>query len=376
MEILGVLLAFVGFALGIYEIINTLRGKENKRVLCGVVIAYLGYGVFNSVSQKDLRHFGVAFLFGLIFYAIKVLCGFLRMVAKHEKRSFRKNLIVLAVLLVGFIAGMMLPYDKAEEAKRAAESNARMIERAASSAQSANSRTDSEAATGGEEELQHSTEEITAESGEIEKNSSTTASSTDDSKEIQSFLKRNKEVSETFARNLEDALSLTGLGYTLDDISWFEQTDDWTAGKRYNAQINMEDYIQIATIGDEIYSIKNTQNSETDNFLYRNENLKPDAGEIADGSILLTDGELGAYGKEVTTKSGYKYVWYTIPAGNYTVENKAKQSTVFVVSDSNSDDVSECLKLASDGEKTRLTVKNGYHIELSMYAQILLMPEQ
>lgn len=376
MEILGVLLAFVGFALGIYEIINTLRGKENKRVLCGVVIAYLGYGVFNSVSQKDLRHFGVAFLFGLIFYAIKVLCGFLRMVAKHEKRSFRKNLIVLAVLLVGFIAGMMLPYDKAEEAKRAAESNARMIERAASSAQSANSRTDSEVATGGEAELQHSTEEITAESGEIEKNSSTTASSTDDSKEIKSFLKRNKEVSETFARNLEDALSLTGLGYTLDDISWFEQTDDWTAGKRYNAQINMEDYIQIATIGDEIYSIKNTQNSETDNFLYRNENLKPDAGEIADGSILLTDGELGAYGKEVTTKSGYKYVWYTIPTGNYTVENKAKQSTVFVVSDSNSDDVSECLKLASDGEKTRLTVKNGYHIELSMYAQILLTPEQ
>lgn len=376
MEILGVLLAFVGFALGIYEIINTLRGKENKRVLCGVVMAYLGYGVFNSVSQKDLRHFGVAFLFGLIFYAIKVLCGFLRMAAKHEKRSFRKNLIVLAVLLVGFIAGMMLPYDKAEEAKRAAESNARMIERAASSAQSANSRTDSEAATGGEAELQHSTEEITAESGEIEKNSSTTASSTDDSKEIKSFLKRNKEVSETFARNLEDALSLTGLGYTLDDISWFEQTDDWTAGKRYNAQINMEDYIQIATIGDEIYSIKNTQNSETDNFLYRNESLKPDAGEIAEGSILLTDGELGAYGKEVTTKSGYKYVWYTVPAGNYTVENKAKQSTVFVVSDSNSDDVSECLKLASDGEKTRLTVKDGYHIELSMYAQILLTPEQ
>jgi type II secretory pathway pseudopilin PulG len=376
MEILGVLLAFVGFALGIYEIINTLRGKENKRVLCGVVIAYLGYGVFNSVSQKDLRHFGVAFLFGLIFYAIKVLCGFLRMVAKHEKRSFRKNLIVLAVLLVGFIAGMMLPYDKAEEAKRAAESNARMIERAASSAQSANSRTDSEAATGGEAELQHSTEEITAESGEIEKISSTTASLTDDSKEIKSFLKRNKEVSETFARNLEDALSLTGLGYTLDDISWFEQTDDWTAGKRYNAQINMEDYIQIATIGDEIYSIKNTQNSETDKFLYRNENLKPDAGEIADGSILLTDGELGAYGKEVTTKSGYKYVWYTIPTGNYTVENKAKQSTVFVVSDSNSDDVSECLKLASDGEKTRLTVKDGYHIELSMYAQVLLIPRQ
>ena len=104
--------------------------------------------------------------------------------------------------------------------------------------------------------------------------------------------------------------------------------------------------------------------------------MKPDAGDVPDGSILLTDGELGDYGKEATTKSGYKYVRYTVPAGNYTVENKAKQSSIFVVSDSNSDDVSECLKLASDGEKTRLTVKNGYHIELSMYAQILLMPEQ
>ena len=373
MEILGVLLAFVGFALGIYEMINTLRGKENKRILCGIAIAYLGYGVCYSVFQKDLRHFGVAFLFGLIFYAIRVLCGFLRMVAKHEKRSFRKNLIVLAVLLVGFIAGMMLPY---EEAKRTAESDARMIEKAASSAQAANSRTNSEVATSGEAELQHTTEETTAESDAIEKSASIIAPSTDESQEIKSFLKRNKEASETFARNLEDALSLTGLGYTLDDISWFEQTDDWAAGKRYNAQINMKDYIQIATIGDEIYSIKNTQNSETDNFLYRNENLKPDAGEIADSSILLTDGELGAYGKEVTTKSGYKYVWYTIPTGNYTVENKAKQSTVFVVSDSNSDDVSECLKLASNGEKTRLTVKDGYHIELSMYAQILLTPEQ
>lgn len=376
MEILGVLLAFVGFALGIYEIINTLRGKENKRVLCGVAIAYLGYGVCYSVSQKDLRHLGVAFLFGLIFYAIKVLCGFLRMVAKHEKRSFRKNLIVLAVLLVGFIAGMMLPYDKAEEAKRAAESNARMIERAASSAQSANSRTDSEAATGGEAELQHSTEEITAESGEIEKNSSTTASSTDDSKEIKSFLKRNKEATETFAKNLKAALPLAGLDYTLDDVNWLEQTDDWAAGSRYNAQINGKIYIQIATINDEIYSIKNTKNGATDDFLYKNEDLKPDAGDVPDGSILLTDGELGDYGKEATTKSGYKYVRYTVPTGNYTVENKAKQSSIFVVSDSNSDDVSASLQLSSNGEKARLTIKDGYHIELSMYAQILLMPEQ
>lgn len=376
MEILGVLLAFVGFALGIYEMINTLRGKENKRILCGIAIAYLGYGVCYSVSQKDLRHFGVAFLFGLIFYAIRVLCGFLRMVAKHEKRSFRKNLIVLAVLLVGFIAGMMLPYDKAEEAKRTAESDARMIEKAASSAQAANSRTDSEVVTSGEAELQHTTEETTAESDAIEKSASIIAPSTDESKEIKSFLKRNKEVSETFAKNLKEVLPLAGLDYTLDDVNWFEQTDDWAAGSRYNAQINGKIYIQIAAIGDEIYSIKDTKNGATDDFLYKNEDLKPDAGDIPDGSILLTDGELGDYGKEATTKSGYKYVRYTVPAGNYTVENKAKQSAVFVVSDSNSDNVSASLQLSSNGEKARLTVKDGYHIELSMYAQILLTPEQ
>ena len=376
MEILGVLLAFVGFALGIYEIINTLRGKENKRILCGIAIAYLGYGVCYSVSQKDLRHFGVAFLFGLIFYAIRVLCGFLRMVAKHEERSFGRNLIVLAVLLVSFIAGMMLPYDKEEETKRAAESDARMNEKAASSVQAANSRTDSEVATSGEAELQHTTKETTAESDAIEKSASIITPSTNESKEIKSFLKRNKEVSEIFAKNLKEVLPLAGLDYTLDDVNWFEQTDDWAAGSRYNAQINGKIYVQIAAIGDEIYSIKDTKNGATDDFLYKNEDLKPDAGDVLDGSILLTDGELGDYGKEVTTKSGYKYVRYTVPAGNYTVENKAKQSAVFVVSDSNSDDVSASLQLSSNGEKARLTVKDGYHIELSMYAQILLTPEQ
>lgn len=198
----------------------------------------------------------------------------------------------------------------------------------------------------------------------------------DENEATKSFLKRNKEVNEAFAKNLADALDSTGLGYTLDDINWLEQTDDWAAGKRYNAQVDMEDYIQIATIGDEIYSIKNTQNNEIDDFIYKNESLKPDAGDVSDDSILLTDGELGDYGKEATTKSGYKYIRYTIPAGNYTVENKAKQSMIFVVSDSNSDDVSATLQLNSAGEKGSLTIKSGYHIELSMYSQVALTPDK
>lgn len=64
------------------------------------------------------------------------------------------------------------------------------------------------------------------------------------------------------------------------------------------------------------------------------------------------------------------------PAEIIQSKTKQKQSAVFVVSDSNSDDVSASLQLSSNGEKARLTVKDGYHIELSMYAQILLTPEQ
>ena len=77
-------------------------------------------------------------------------------------------------------------------------------------------------------------------------------------------MKRNKEATETFAKNLKAALPLAGLDYTLDDVNWLEQTDDWAAGSRYNAQINGKIYIQIATINDEIYSIKNTKNGATD----------------------------------------------------------------------------------------------------------------
>lgn len=59
------------------------------------------------------------------------------------------------------------------------------------------------------------------------------------------------------------------------------------------------------------------------------------------GSIVLVDEVLGDYGKEETNKSGYKYIWYMVPTGTYEVENQNKEATVFVVSDANSDDVSD-----------------------------------
>lgn len=93
-----------------------------------------------------------------------------------------------------------------------------------------------------------------------------------------------------------------------------------------------------------------------------------------DGSFVLVDEVLGDYGKEETNKSGYKYIWYMIPTGTYEVENRNKEATVFVVSDVNSDDVSDVLKFEKAGEKQNVTVKEGYHIELSISAEVLLTP--
>lgn len=93
-----------------------------------------------------------------------------------------------------------------------------------------------------------------------------------------------------------------------------------------------------------------------------------------DGSFALIDEILGDYGKEKTSKSGYKYIWYMVPTGTYEVENQNKEATVFVVSDANSDDVSDVLKFEKAGEKQNVTVKDGYHIELSISAKVLLTP--
>ena len=93
-----------------------------------------------------------------------------------------------------------------------------------------------------------------------------------------------------------------------------------------------------------------------------------------DDSFILVDEVLGDYGKEETNKSGYKYIWYMVPAGTYEIENQNKEATVFVVSDANSDDVSDVLKFEKAGERQNVTVKDGYHIELSISTEILLTP--
>lgn len=116
-------------------------------------------------------------------------------------------------------------------------------------------------------------------------------------------------------------------------------------------------------------SVASSVKAESENpFVTSEETIK------RDGSFVLVDEVLGDYGKEETNKSGYKYIWYMVPAGTYQVENRNKEATVFVVSDANSDDVSNVLKFEKAGERQNVTVKDGYHIELSISTEILLTP--
>lgn len=99
-----------------------------------------------------------------------------------------------------------------------------------------------------------------------------------------------------------------------------------------------------------------------------------------DNSFMLVDGALGKYGEEVTipsqTYGQYTYTRYLIPAGEYTVENKGgeKMATVFVVNNDNSDDVKSVLRFSKTGEKQRVTVEDGYNIQLSLETQVLFTP--
>ena len=99
-----------------------------------------------------------------------------------------------------------------------------------------------------------------------------------------------------------------------------------------------------------------------------------------DNSFMLVDGVLGKYGEEVTipsqTYGQYTYTRYLITSGEYTVENKGgeKIATVFVVNNDNSDDVKAVLRFSKTGEKQRVTVEDGYNIQLSLETQVLFTP--
>ena len=192
--------------------------------------------------------------------------------------------------------------------------------------------------------------------------------------DIRKFAKDN-HISIELAENLNQVVQSIDLASSVKKISNWNQTADWANGKRYNANVGFKD-IQVSVIGDEVYCIKDMTHNKTDNFIYRNENAGKSKEEPDDGTILLSDGLLGDYGERATIKSGFEYIRYTVPAGTYTVESKIQGSSVFVVADNNSDDVTTVLQMVDKGVKATMTIKSGYHIELSMNTEVALTPAE
>lgn len=140
MDNISIILMLAGFVLSFCCAVNAIRGKPNKKTWYWMMAAYIGFGICYAASQRDARNIGIAFMLICFCYIVKVVWGFLKAAIKHEKYHCKKDLLVLIAVFVLFIVGMMLPYDKAAAAQRAAESEAREIEKAASSAAAASSK--------------------------------------------------------------------------------------------------------------------------------------------------------------------------------------------------------------------------------------------
>lgn len=191
-----------------------------------------------------------------------------------------------------------------------------------------------------------------AEKSEVDTASSVADSASEkeeDDADVRKFAKDN-HISIELAENLNQVVQSIDLASSVKKISNWDQTADWANGKRYNANVGFKD-IQVSVTG---------KSKE-----------EPD-----DGTILLSDGLLGDYGERATTKSGFEYIRYIVPAGTYTVESKIQGSSVFMVADNNSDDVTAVLQMVDKGVKAAMTIKSGYHIELSMNTEVVLTPAE
>lgn len=192
-------------------------------------------------------------------------------------------------------------------------------------------------------------------------------------KDVKSFSSKRK-VSLELAQSIKDSMEHPGIPFPFDGINGWEQTDDWTSGERYqawhyNAHEDKYYYLLIYTQRDQVVSIYDTTDGRK--LIYESETVKPETEHQDDAGIRLVDGLLGDYGKSVNV-SGQSYIWYSVPSGKYEVVNEGKYGTVFVVSDTDSNDVRGTLQFQSSGEAGEIVVEEGTHIELSMNSEVVL----
>lgn len=98
--------------------------------------------------------------------------------------------------------------------------------------------------------------------------------------------------------------------------------------------------------------------------------------------IVLVDGQLGEYGKEITL-DGYKYINHHVPQGTYTVKNNVKWCKLYVAKDKyfkNSDgymenEIVQTVELDSPDKTATITVNQGEHVEITLNASVTLIAE-
>lgn len=277
----------------------------------------------------------------LYLITIKVKGGFKIMAKKNQKKPIYQRLwfkILIIWIVLGVIMEIVSP-NNGENKKR-----------------------NSEEAT--------STEAIASSSADIEY-----------SDEVVRFARKYK-ISEETAQNIADALKEASLADSLSDIEGWEQVDDYAYGERYRVKIGDRSFL-ICVSKEKVESIYDRTDAPSDGLgvlVYENDIEPEKIEESTDGTIYLTDGVLGEYGKEVTVPSEtygeYTYTQYMVPSGTYVIENQFKVATVFIVSNTDSDDVLETIRFTEKGEQQDVTVEDGYHIELSERSEVLLTPKE
>ncbi len=146
----------------------------------------------------------------------------------------------------------------------------------------------------------------------------------------------------------------------------------WTGGKRYKTVWFFYGYHLIYMDSDGyVNTVVWVQEKDGDEgrFTLYSRSDDPDAPEITspnDGIIHLIDGQIGEYGTIAETG----YIHYKIPKGTYTIRNEVNFSTVFVVCDTDPNDVRYTIWLKEHGEEAIIEVAEDAHIELSASSQV------
>lgn len=162
-----------------------------------------------------------------------------------------------------------------------------------------------------------------------------------------------------YAENFKTACNSCGID--INNVSDFEQVDDWANGERYRFLYNGAGYILYLIDNGEIASINDTGM----NKVYERPSPKKKAQNKDKQKIILTDGELGDYGRE-DDFSGYKQIRYYVPAGKYAVSCQTRGSGFYIETIEKhlengyetSDTIAE-VKFSSVDEKYEIKIKDG-----------------